>query len=113
MEMNSKDIKMNVLPNELDMKAQEAATAIFEMEQLLANVQDTVNRTEYYWNGEAAELNRKVFLEQKEDMEEILTRLKEYPATLRKVANIYRETEERPKAEPWSSLLLVNKVNIG
>ena len=88
MEMNSKDIKMNVLPNELDMKAQEAATAILEMEQLLANVQDTVNRTEYYWNGEAAELNRKVFLEQKEDMEEILTRLKEYPAT------------------PWSSNLI-------
>ena len=106
MEMNSKDIKMNVLPNELDMKAQEAATAIYEMEQLLANVQDTVNRTEYYWNGEAAELNRKVFLEQKEDMEEILTRLKEYPATLRKVANIYRETEEKPKAVPWSSNLI-------
>lgn len=106
MEMNSKDIKMNVLPNELDMKAQEAATAIFEIEQLLANVQDTVNRTEYYWNGEAAELNRKVFLEQKEDMEEILTRLKEYPATLRKVANIYRETEEKPKAVPWSSNLI-------
>ena len=98
MEMNSKDIKMNVLPNELDMKAQEATTAIFEMEQLLANVQDTVNRTEYYWNGEAAELNRKVFLEQKEDMEEILTRLKEYPATLRKVANIYRETEAKGSA---------------
>ena len=76
------------------------------MEQLLANVQDTVNRTEYYWNGEAAELNRKVFLEQKEDMEEILTRLKEYPATLRKVANIYRETEEKPKAVPWSSNLI-------
>ena len=106
MEMNSKDIKMNVLPNELDMKAQEATTAIFEMEQLWANVQDTVNRTEYYWNGEAAELNRKVFLEQKEDMEEILTRLKEYPATLRKVANIYRETEEKPKAVPWSSNLI-------
>ena len=106
MEMNSKDIKMNVLPNELDMKAQEATTAIFEMEQLLAIVQDTVNKTEYYWNGEAAELNRKVFLEQKEDMEEILTRLKEYPATLRKVANIYRETEEKPKAVPWSSNLI-------
>ena len=106
MEINSKDIKMNVLPNELDIKAQEAATAIFEMEQLLANVQDTVNRTEYYWNGEAAEINRKVFLEQKEDMEAILSRLKEYPETLRKVANTYRETEEKPKAEPWSSNLL-------
>ncbi len=106
MEINSKDIKMNVLPNELDIKAQEAATAIFEMEQLLANVQDTVNRTEYYWKGEAAEINRKVFLEQKEDMEAILSRLKEYPKTLRKVANIYRETEEKPKAEPWSSNLI-------
>lgn len=106
MEINSKDIKMNVLPNELDIKAQEAVTAIFEMEQLLANVQDTVNRTEYYWNGEAAEINRKVFLEQKEDMEAILSRLKEYPETLRKVANIYRETEEKPKAEPWSSNLI-------
>lgn len=106
MEINSKDIKMNVLPNELDIKAQEAATAIFEMEQLLANVQDTVNRTEYYWNGEAAEINRKVFLEQKEDMEAILSRLKEYSETLRKVANIYRETEEKPKAEPWSSNLI-------
>ena len=106
MEINSKDIKMNVLPNELDIKAQEAATAIFEMEQLLANVQDTVNRTEYYWNGEAAEINRKVFLQQKEDMEAILSRLKEYPETLRKVANIYRETEEKPKAEPWSSNLI-------
>ena len=106
MEINSKDIKMNVLPNELDIKAQEAATAIFEMEQLLANVQDTVNRTEYYWKGEAAEINRKVFLEQKEDMEAILSRLKEYPETLRKVANIYRETEEKPKAEPGSSNLI-------
>ena len=106
MEINSKDIKMNVLPIELDIKAQEAATAIFEMEQLLANVQDTVNSTEYYWNGEAAEINRKVFLEQKEDMEAILSRLKEYPETLRKVANIYRETEEKPKAEPWSSNLI-------
>ena len=106
MEINSKDIKMNVLPNELDIKAQEAATAIFEMEQLLANVQDTVNRTEYYWKGEAAEINRKVFLEQKEDMEAILSRLKEYLETLRKVANIYRETEENPKAEPWSSKLI-------
>lgn len=106
MEINSKDIKMNVLPNELDIKAQEAATAIFEMEQLLANVQDTVNRTEYYWKGEAAEINRKVFLEQKEDMEAILSRLKEYPETLRKVANIYRETEEKPEAEPWSSNLI-------
>lgn len=106
MEINSKDIKMNVLPNELDIKAQEAATAIFEMEQLLANVQDTVNRTEYYWNGEAAEINRKVFLEQKEDMKAILSRLKEYPETLRKVANIYRETEEKPKAEPWLSNLI-------
>ena len=106
MEINNKDIKMNVLPNELDIKAQEAATAIFEMEQLLANVQDTVNRTEYYWNGEAAEINRKVFLEQKEDMEAILSRLKEYPETLRKVANIYRETEEKPKAELWSSNLI-------
>ena len=106
MEINSKDIKMNVLPNELDIKAQEAATAIFEMEQLLANVQDTVNRTEYYWKGEAAEINRKVFLEQKEDMEAILSRLKEYPETLRKVTNIYRETEEKPKAEPWSSNLI-------
>ncbi|URW86929.1 hypothetical protein M5E86_05050 [Blautia wexlerae] len=76
------------------------------MEQLLANVQDTVNRTEYYWNGEEAEINRKVFLEQKEDMEAILSRLKEYPETLRKVANIYRETEEKPKAEPWSSNLI-------
>ena len=60
----------------------------------------------YYWNGEAAEINRKVFLEQKEDMEAILSRLKEYPETLRKVANIYRETEEKPKAEPWSSNLI-------
>ena len=59
MEINSKDIKMNVLPNELDIKAQA-----------------------------------------------ILSRLKEYPETLRKVANIYRETEEKPKAEPWSSNLI-------
>lgn len=106
MEINSKSIKMNVLPNELDIKAQEAAIALLEMEQLLTVVEDTVNRTEYYWNGEAAELNRKVFLEQKDDMEEILVRLKEYPATLRKVANIYRETEEKQKAVPWSSNLI-------
>ena len=106
MEINSKDIKMNVQPEELDTKAQEAAKALHEMEQLLGAVQDTVNRTEYYWNGEAAELNRKVFLEQKDDMEEILIRLKEYPETLQKVANIYRETEEKPKAVPWSSNLI-------
>ncbi|MDO5415633.1 MAG: WXG100 family type VII secretion target [Lachnospiraceae bacterium] len=95
MGMNASGVEIRVLPEVLNAKAQEVTAAITQMEHLFENVQTTVSRSKYYWIGEAGELHRKMFEEQKDDVAEILVRLKEHPVDLQKIAKTYTSTEQQ------------------
>lgn len=93
MAMDGLGVEIKVEPDVLDAKAQEVSSAVSQMEQLFNSIQATVDRTQYYWIGEAGNVHRNAFREQKDDIEVILKRLKEHPVDLRKIANTYRTTE--------------------
>ena len=95
MAMDSSGVEIKVQPDVLNAKASDMSTSISQMEQLFDTVQTTVARTKYYWIGEAGELHRKMFEEQKDDVETLLKRLKEHPVDLQKIAKTYIDTEQR------------------
>ncbi len=75
-------------------KADEVAEAIRRMEVSFQEVDRIVSRTAGYWSGQAAELHRKMFAEEKDEIATILNRLKEHPRDLRLMALNYQEVEE-------------------
>ena len=95
MAMDISELEFKVQPYVLSAKASDVSTSISQMEQLFDTVQTTVSRTKYYWIGEAGELHRKMFEEQKDDVETLLKRLKEHPVDLQKIAKTYIDTEQR------------------
>ncbi|MCI8950220.1 MAG: hypothetical protein HFG49_09280 [Lachnospiraceae bacterium] len=95
MAMDGSGVEIKVQPDILNAKAEEVSAAVAQMEQLFDTVQTTVGRTKYYWIGEAGELHRRMFEEQKDDVETLLKRLKEHPVDLQKIAKTYIDTEQQ------------------
>jgi uncharacterized protein YukE len=59
------------------------------------NVMTIVRNTSRYWIGEAGNEHRRAFLEERDDIDEILVRLKEYPDDLLKIAGLMEDTETK------------------
>jgi len=59
------------------------------------NVMTIVQNTNRYWIGEAGNEHRQAFLDQQDDIDQILARLSEHPDDLLKIAGIYVETENK------------------
>lgn len=76
-------------------KADQVSAAISKMEGTFGELQRMVSGTNSYWIGEAGEHHRKMFYEEKEEITEILNRLKEHPSDLKQMAAGYEETEKR------------------
>ena len=98
MPMSGAGVSFRVQPDVLDAKAQEVSNEIDKMEKLFQNIQTTVNATKHYWVGEAGDVHRRAFQSQKDDIENILKRLKEHPVDLRMIAGTFRETEAKVEA---------------
>lgn len=75
-------------------KADQVSRAISNMERTFQELQHIVTGTNGYWIGEAADHHRRMFTDEKEDITEILKRLKEHPEDLKQMAAGYEETEK-------------------
>lgn len=93
MAMNAAGVTIRVDAAVLNQKADEVSKAVANMEQLFGQTQQIAERTRYYWVGEAGDLHRRMFAEQKEEIDIILKRLKEHPVDLQIIAKTYQETE--------------------
>lgn len=72
------------------------------------NVMNIVKNTNRYWIGQAGDEHRSAFLDQQDDIDQILVRLKEHPDDLLKIAGIYEETESTTETiveEPVTNLI--------
>lgn len=79
-------------------KAEDVSEAIQRMEMSFQEADWIVSRTAGYWSGQAAELHRRMFTEEKEEIATILSRLKEHPRDLRLMASNYQGVEEKTTA---------------
>lgn len=75
-------------------KAQEVTQRINSMSNCFDDLETVIGRTSYYWIGEAGDMHRKLYQEQKEDVAEMMKRLKEHPKDLIAIAQNYSEAEK-------------------
>ncbi len=78
----------------------------YDVERMAANLQQRfesieryVNATKDHWIGEAGDLHRKLYENQKEQLSDALLRLKEHPRDLLVMAGIYEEAEKGNQEE--------------
>ena len=66
-----------------------------DMKKRFELLEETMDRTKNYWIGEAGELHRKLYNEQKDDVAQMLRRLLEHPDDLLAISENYRVAESR------------------
>lgn len=74
-------------------KAQQVSKCITDMNNIFGQMESIVNRTNYYWIGEAGDLHRKLYIKQKDTIEEMMRRLREHPRDLQAIAQNYVRAE--------------------
>ncbi len=87
------DVHIKVSTEALHDKAQTVSKSISDMANCFEQLETIVNRTSYYWIGEAGDLHRKMYREQKENVEEMIKRLKEHPGDLMTIAQNYQAAD--------------------
>lgn len=101
--MQSGSIRLRVTPSQLQNQAQEVTKQIQTMENTFTELEQLIEKTSFYWIGEAGDLHRKKYQEGKETIDEMLRRWKEHPKDLLQMAGVYSETEQ--KLEELASVL--------
>lgn len=87
------DVRVKVNSAVLNSKAQDVSKSIGRMQQCFDQLETVIKRTSYYWIGEAGDLHRKIYQEQKPQIEEMMKRLKEHPTDLMTIAQTYETAE--------------------
>lgn len=77
----------------LNGKAQAVSKSIKNMSNCFDRLETIINRTSYYWIGEAGDAQRKMYRDQKPKIDEMMKRLKEHPADLMEIARTYESVE--------------------
>lgn len=87
------NVNIKVNSTVLNNKAQSVSKSIGNMANCFDQLETIINRTSYYWIGEAGDMHRKIYNDQKVHIEEMVKRLKEHPRDLMTIANTYESTE--------------------
>lgn len=88
------DVTIKVRPADLRQKAAEVSDRIEKVTALFAEAERLVQSTRGYWIGEAGEAHRREYLEQRDNITEILRRLRVHPTDLLKISGNYIEGED-------------------
>lgn len=83
------DVNIKVDTATLHDKALKTSKSIKNMAECFDQMERIIDRTSYYWIGEAGDLHRAIYKQQKSQIDEMLKRLKEYPSDLTSIAGNY------------------------
>ncbi len=95
-------MEVKVESAELKRQAYEVDRLATNLRQRFDSIEKYVNATKSHWIGEAGDLHRRIYEDQKEDLSEALLRLKEHPKDLLMMAGIYDEAEAKNHEESIS-----------
>ena len=87
------DVQIKVSTDILNNKAQTVSKSIDSMSNYFDELERIINKTSYYWVGEAGDLHRKLYQDQKDKITEIFKRLKEHPKDLVDIAQTYQTAD--------------------
>lgn len=87
-------VMLKVTPENLLVKAQETTRNISKLKTVFSNLAGIIARTNSYWLGEAGDLHRKLYQEEKDNIEQMFARLSEHPRDLEQIARTYMNVED-------------------
>lgn len=87
-------VMLKVTPEDLAVKAQETTNNISKLKMRFSNLANIIARTNSYWIGEAGDLHRKLYQDEKENIEQMFARLSEHPRDLEQIAKTYMNAED-------------------
>ena len=89
------EVRVKVSTEVLRDKAQNVTNSIKNMGNCFSELESIINRTVYYWIGDAAEQHRRIYREQRESIDEMMKRLKEHPQDLLTISQNYDLAEKQ------------------
>lgn len=93
--MNASQVSFTVTPEVLLQKSQQIGAEVGKLRSLFASVQQAVNATNAFWQGEAGNAHRNAYNSREEDFFIMLARLQEYVTDLNKIAGNYVQFENQ------------------
>lgn len=93
--MTSGNITLQVAPNVLIDTAQSVRSLAHMLQQDFQIIMQLAAKTQSYWLGDAGNKKREEFLEQQDNVSDILTRFDKYPQDLLEMANLYAAAESK------------------
>lgn len=87
-------VEIKVTTEELVNKADSVTTYIGKVSSSFDKIAELMKKTENYWIGDAGDLHRKIYNDEKANIEEMFRRLKEHPQDLKAIAGVYTEAEK-------------------
>lgn len=91
--MNASEVSFTVTPEILQQKSRQIGAEVAKLRNLFASVQQDVNGTRAFWQGEAGEAHRNAYNGREEDFSVMLARLQEHVTDLNQIAGNYIQTE--------------------
>ena len=88
-------VAVKVSPEALVTQAEEVRRLGNDMKKRFEVLEDIMESTKGYWIGEAGELHRKLYNEQKDDIAQMLGRLLEHPDDLLMISGNYKAAESK------------------
>lgn len=87
------NITIRVSTEELMEASQQVQSSLNDMNSRFSSIAQAVNRSNGYWQGEAAENHRRVYQEMSKTVEEIMARLGEHVTDLQNMGQVYADSE--------------------
>lgn len=88
------DVSLKVTPEQLQAKAQDTKNNIAKLKTSFDNIDTIITKTQGYWIGEAGDLHRKLYTDEKEQIQEMFARFLEHPTDLEDIAKTYLDVED-------------------
>lgn len=86
-------MQIKAAPKRMQLKAEEIRVRAVRIQADLSDMTRAIDRTQSYWNGEAADLHREQYREMKPRAEQMLSMLQEHTKDLRDIAALYTGAE--------------------
>lgn len=87
------EVQIKVKTEELVAKADSVTNYIGKVSTSFESIAAIIKRTENYWIGDAGDLHRKIYNDEKANIEEMFRKMKEHPKDLKAIAGVYTEAE--------------------
>lgn len=87
------DITLKVTPDVLRDTAGQVRTTVGQLRNGLDDAKSLVERSRFYWMGQAGDKYRRSFVARRTEAQELLDRLGKYPSDLLQMAQIYDQAE--------------------